>query len=170
MLVRTPTLHNKNWTLTNVPIQAGEGLQLCTVREQHQGGHSKKVVLADRKLMPYVYAVAGLPRSVGSQNFQLSLPKFQVTTAAQIRHPLAPKTRPPKLEFSTQQCPDGIQLGIGHSQPKQGKYNSAYSIGFVVYTCLNIRYECMLCRDAMIDVSSLAATLDTRWRAWTGGL
>ncbi|GMN72419.1 hypothetical protein TIFTF001_053554 [Ficus carica] len=94
---------------------------------------------------------------------------------------------------STQQCPDGIQLGIGHSQPKQGKYNSAYSIGFVLYTCLNICYECMLCRNAMIDVgldyglswkwtgrpnhfivarlvSSLAATLDTRWRAWTGGL
>ncbi|GMN74722.1 hypothetical protein TIFTF001_054434 [Ficus carica] len=39
---------------------------------------------------------------------------------------------------SMQQCPDGIQLGIGHSQPKQGKYNSAYSIVFVVYTCLNI--------------------------------
>ncbi|GMN54843.1 hypothetical protein TIFTF001_023960 [Ficus carica] len=38
---------------------------------------------------------------------------------------------------STPQCPDGIQLGIGHSQPKQGKYNSAYSIGFVVYTCLS---------------------------------
>ncbi|GMN67431.1 hypothetical protein TIFTF001_036491 [Ficus carica] len=38
---------------------------------------------------------------------------------------------------STQQCPDGIQLDIGHSQPKQGKYNSAYSIGFVVYTCLS---------------------------------
>ncbi|GMN56162.1 hypothetical protein TIFTF001_025274 [Ficus carica] len=31
MLVRTPTLHNKNWTLTYVPIQAGEGLQLCPV-------------------------------------------------------------------------------------------------------------------------------------------
>ncbi|GMN74423.1 hypothetical protein TIFTF001_054413, partial [Ficus carica] len=29
MLVRTPTLHNKNWTLAYVPIQAGEGLQLC---------------------------------------------------------------------------------------------------------------------------------------------
>ncbi|GMN64967.1 hypothetical protein TIFTF001_034038 [Ficus carica] len=42
MLVRTPTLHNENWTLTYVPIQAGEGLQLCPVREQHQGGHSKK--------------------------------------------------------------------------------------------------------------------------------
>ncbi|GMN26869.1 hypothetical protein TIFTF001_049322 [Ficus carica] len=38
MLVRTPTLHNENWTLTYVPIQAGEGLQLCPVREQHQGG------------------------------------------------------------------------------------------------------------------------------------
>ncbi|GMN23095.1 hypothetical protein TIFTF001_047535 [Ficus carica] len=31
MLVRTPTLHNENWTLTYVPIQAGEGLQLCPV-------------------------------------------------------------------------------------------------------------------------------------------
>ncbi|GMN23913.1 hypothetical protein TIFTF001_043736, partial [Ficus carica] len=71
MLVRTPTLHNKNWTLTYVPIQAGEDLQLCPVREQHQGEHSKKgyakfiivrvadkiVVLAERKLTPYVYAV-----------------------------------------------------------------------------------------------------------------
>ncbi|GMN33336.1 hypothetical protein TIFTF001_044784 [Ficus carica] len=66
-------------------------------------------------------------------------------------------------QFSTQQCPNGIQLGIGHSQPKQGKYNSAYNIGFVVYTCLRNAM-----RNAM--VSSLAATLDTRWRAWTGGL
>ncbi|GMN67430.1 hypothetical protein TIFTF001_036490 [Ficus carica] len=57
----------------------------------------------------------------------------------------------------------GFQLGIGHSQPKQGKYNSAYSIGFVVYTCLRNAM-----RNAM--VSSLTATLDTRWRAWTGGL
>ncbi|GMN22022.1 hypothetical protein TIFTF001_040159 [Ficus carica] len=64
---------------------------------------------------------------------------------------------------STQQCPDGIQLSIGHSQPKQGKYNSAYSIGFVVYTCLR-----NATRYAM--VSSLAATHDTRWRAWTGRL
>ncbi|GMN20946.1 hypothetical protein TIFTF001_043206 [Ficus carica] len=39
-------------------------------------------------------------------------------------------------EYSTRQCPDGIQLDIGHSKRKQGKYNSAYSIGFVVYTCL----------------------------------
>ncbi|GMN26466.1 hypothetical protein TIFTF001_040858 [Ficus carica] len=72
MLVRTPTLHNENWTLTYVPIQAGEDLQLCPVREQHPEGHSKKgyakfiivcvadkiVVLAERKLTPYVYAVA----------------------------------------------------------------------------------------------------------------
>ncbi|GMN65159.1 hypothetical protein TIFTF001_034223 [Ficus carica] len=42
MLVRTPTLHNENWTLTYVPIQAGEDLQLCPVREQHLEGHSKK--------------------------------------------------------------------------------------------------------------------------------
>ncbi|GMN21560.1 hypothetical protein TIFTF001_040055 [Ficus carica] len=70
MLVRTPTLHNENWTLTYVPIQAGEGLQLCPVREQHPGGHSKKgkcnsayslVVLAERKLTPYVYAVGKQP-------------------------------------------------------------------------------------------------------------
>ncbi|GMN28480.1 hypothetical protein TIFTF001_044241 [Ficus carica] len=61
MLVRTPTLHNENWTLTYVPIQAGEGLQLCPVRKQHQGGHSKKVVLAERKLTPYVDAVGKQP-------------------------------------------------------------------------------------------------------------
>ncbi|GMN34557.1 hypothetical protein TIFTF001_004754 [Ficus carica] len=61
MLVRTPTLHNENWTLTYVPIQAGEDLQLCPVREQHPEGHSKKVVLAERKLTPYVYAVGKQP-------------------------------------------------------------------------------------------------------------
>ncbi|GMN59058.1 hypothetical protein TIFTF001_028151 [Ficus carica] len=68
---------------------------------------------------------------------------------------------------STQQCPNGIQLDIGHSQNKQGKYNSAYSIDFVVYTCpRNATKNAML----YAVVSSLAATLDTRWRAWTGGL
>ncbi|GMN32256.1 hypothetical protein TIFTF001_041702 [Ficus carica] len=68
---------------------------------------------------------------------------------------------------STQQCPNGIQLDIGHSQNKQSKYNSAYSIDFVVYTCpRNATKNAML----YAVVSSLAATLDTRWRAWTGGL
>ncbi|GMN68186.1 hypothetical protein TIFTF001_037243 [Ficus carica] len=75
MLVGTPTLHNENWTLTYVPIQAGEDLQLCPVGEQHPEGHSKKgyakfiiipvadkiVVLAERKLTPYVYAVGKQP-------------------------------------------------------------------------------------------------------------
>ncbi|GMN57826.1 hypothetical protein TIFTF001_026934 [Ficus carica] len=61
MLVRTPTLHNENWTLTYVPIQAGEDLQLCPEREQQPEGHSKKVVLAERKLTPYVYAVGKQP-------------------------------------------------------------------------------------------------------------
>ncbi|GMN55367.1 hypothetical protein TIFTF001_024485 [Ficus carica] len=42
-----------------------------------------------------------------------------------------------ELEYSTQQCPDEHKLDIGHSERKQGKYNSAYSIGFVVYTCLS---------------------------------
>ena len=42
MLVRTPTLRNENWTLTYVPVQAGEGLQLCPVGGQHQEGHSKR--------------------------------------------------------------------------------------------------------------------------------
>ncbi|GMN34560.1 hypothetical protein TIFTF001_004775 [Ficus carica] len=58
-----------------------------------------------------------------------------------------------------------LKLDLGHSKRKQGKYNSAYSIGFVVYTCLrNVMENAMLC--AM--VSSLPATVDARWRgvAW----
>ncbi|GMN63596.1 hypothetical protein TIFTF001_032673 [Ficus carica] len=64
---------------------------------------------------------------------------------------------------STRRCPDELKLDSGHSNHYQGKCNSAYSIGFVVYTCL---------KNAMNNamVSSLAATRDTRWRAWTGGL
>ncbi|GMN27699.1 hypothetical protein TIFTF001_051609, partial [Ficus carica] len=68
-------------------------------------------------------------------------------------------------EYSTRQCPDGIQLDIGHSKCKQSKYNSAYSIGFVVYTCLrNVMENAMLC--AMVN--NLSATVDARWRcmAW----
>ncbi|GMN47119.1 hypothetical protein TIFTF001_016297 [Ficus carica] len=54
-----------------------------------------------------------------------------------------------------------LKLNLGHSKRKQGKYNSAYSIGFVVYTCLrNVMENAMLC--AM--VSSLPATVDARWR------
>ncbi|GMN29480.1 hypothetical protein TIFTF001_050606 [Ficus carica] len=65
-----------------------------------------------------------------------------------------------------------LKLDLGHNKRKQGKNNSAYSIGFVVYTCLshmlyilrNIMENAMLC--AM--VSSMPATVDARWRgvAW----
>ncbi|GMN21848.1 hypothetical protein TIFTF001_045564 [Ficus carica] len=67
-----------------------------------------------------------------------------------------------KLEYSTQQCPGELKLDSGHSERKQGKYNSAYSIGFVVYTCLR-----NVTKNAMI-VSSLPVTVDARWRgvAW----
>ncbi|GMN58762.1 hypothetical protein TIFTF001_027861 [Ficus carica] len=92
-----------------------------------------------------------------------------------------------ELKFSTQQCPDGIQLDIGHSQPK---VQLRLQHRLVVYTCLrNATKNVMLYVVVGLDyglswkwtgrpnqfivarpVSSLAATVDTRWRAWTGEL
>ncbi|GMN71595.1 hypothetical protein TIFTF001_051856, partial [Ficus carica] len=92
----------------------------------------------------------------------------------------------PNQKHSTQQCPGGIKLDIGHSKHKQGKYNSAYCIGFVVYTCLRnvmkdaMKYEryvicyVMPCAikglNAMMchKVNNLLATADARWKgeAW----
>ncbi|GMN54536.1 hypothetical protein TIFTF001_023659 [Ficus carica] len=75
-------------------------------------------------------------------------------------------------EYSTQQCPGRIKLDIGHREHKQGKYNSAYSIGFVVYTCLTcspinknkIKYETM----QVMMASELARVLPTRAKSgWT---
>ncbi|GMN56778.1 hypothetical protein TIFTF001_025896 [Ficus carica] len=78
-------------------------------------------------------------------------------------------------EYSTQQCPGGIKLDIGHSEHKQGKYNSAYSIGFVVYTCLRLNamicYKVcyVMCYDMLgYVVNNLLGTDDARWKgeAW----
>ncbi|GMN47080.1 hypothetical protein TIFTF001_016257 [Ficus carica] len=80
-----------------------------------------------------------------------------------------------ELEYSTQQCPGRIKLDIGHREHKQGKYNSAYNIGFVVYTCL--RLNAMICYKVcyvmcynMLGyvVNNLLATDDARWKgeAW----
>ncbi|GMN22029.1 hypothetical protein TIFTF001_043439, partial [Ficus carica] len=79
------------------------------------------------------------------------------------------------LEYSTRRCPDELKLDSGHNNHYQGKYNSAYNIGFVVYTCLrfgNVMKNVMKLENAIDTcyVSSLATTRDTRWRAWTGGL
>ncbi|GMN56033.1 hypothetical protein TIFTF001_025149 [Ficus carica] len=79
------------------------------------------------------------------------------------------------LKYSMQQCPGRIKLDIGHHEHKQGKYNSAYSIGFVVYTCL--RLNAMICYKVcnvmcynMLGyvVNNLLATDDARWKgeAW----
>ncbi|GMN64279.1 hypothetical protein TIFTF001_033362 [Ficus carica] len=53
--------------------------------------------------------------------------------------PEVPRT-PARPEYNIRQCPDESQLNFGHNIHEQGKYNSAYSIGFVVYTCLRQLY------------------------------
>ncbi|GMN69958.1 hypothetical protein TIFTF001_039004 [Ficus carica] len=178
MLVRTPTLHIENWTLTYVPIQAGEGLQLCPVREQHQGGHSKKGKCNSAYSIGFLVVTGcnvGLwielemdwppqplhscaPGTVTHDKGPISKLRNEIVLAERKLTPYVYA-----VEYNIRQCPDGGQLDFGHSIHEQGKYNSAYGIGFVVYTCL---------KNAMNNamVSSLAATRDTRWRAWTGGL
>ncbi|GMN71573.1 hypothetical protein TIFTF001_054119, partial [Ficus carica] len=52
--------------------------------------------------------------------------------------PEVPRT-PARPEYNIRQCPDEGQLNFGHNIHEQGKYNSAYSIGFVVYTCLSMK-------------------------------
>ncbi|GMN59097.1 hypothetical protein TIFTF001_028190 [Ficus carica] len=47
---------------------------------------------------------------------------------------------PARPEYNIRQCPDEGQLNFGHNIHEQGKYNSACSIGFVVYTCLRQLY------------------------------
>ncbi|GMN59118.1 hypothetical protein TIFTF001_028221 [Ficus carica] len=69
-----------------------------------------------------------------------------------------------------------LKLNLGHSKRKQGKYNSAYSISFVVYTCLigldyGLSWKWTGRPNHSIvarPVSSLPTTVDARWRgvAW----
>ncbi|GMN64963.1 hypothetical protein TIFTF001_034037 [Ficus carica] len=54
-------------------------------------------------------------------------------------------------EYSTQQCSGGIKLDIGHSEQKQGKYNSAYSI--VVLAERKLTVLCLCCRLTVVTVS-----------------
>ncbi|GMN70565.1 hypothetical protein TIFTF001_039607 [Ficus carica] len=69
-------------------------------------------------------------------------------------------------EYRTRQCPDEIKRDIGHSKREQGKYNSAYSIGFVVYTCLVVvlaeRKLTVLCLCCSHVVARLQVSLASR--------
>ncbi|GMN68916.1 hypothetical protein TIFTF001_037967 [Ficus carica] len=71
--------------------------------------------------------------------------------------PEVPRT-PARPEYNIRQCPDEGQLNFGHNIHEQGFRNVMKNV-MKLENAIDAYY-----------VSSLAATCDTRWRAWTGGL
>ncbi|GMN68990.1 hypothetical protein TIFTF001_038039 [Ficus carica] len=71
--------------------------------------------------------------------------------------PEVPRT-PARPEYNIRQCPDEGQLNFGHNIHEQGFRNVIKNV-MKLENAIDTYY-----------VSSLAATCDTRWRAWTGGL
>ncbi|GMN53265.1 hypothetical protein TIFTF001_022397 [Ficus carica] len=72
--------------------------------------------------------------------------------------PEVPRT-PARPEYNIRQCPDEGQLNFEHNIHEQGKYNSACSIGFVVYTCLRQLY--LLSESSLSYVYAVGGSLQS---------